>query len=84
MYYSEGDSPADEEALKKDDELFHSARDGYKQKVENLSKMLRHQRNMKRIRKDCLKNMIAEPMAMWDEKSEQGEPCDSRSINMAK
>ena len=39
---------------------------------------------MKRIRKDCLKNMIAEPMAMWDEKSEQGEPCDSRSINLAK
>ena len=39
---------------------------------------------MKRIRKDCLKNMIAEPMAMWDEKSEQGEPCDSRSIKLAK
>ena len=29
--------------------------------------------------------MIAEPMAMWDEKSEQGEPClDSRSIKLGK
>lgn len=74
LYYSEGDS-ADEESLKKDDELFQAAREGYKQKVENLSKMLRHQRNMKRIRKDCFKNMIAEPLAMGDEKSEQGELC---------
>lgn len=30
LYYSEGDSPADEDALKKDDELFENARVGYK------------------------------------------------------
>ena len=37
--------------------------------------MLRHQRNMKRIKKESLKNMMAEPL-LHDEKSELGELCD--------
>lgn len=31
------------------------------QQVEDISKLLKHQRNMKKIKKECLKSMVAGP-----------------------
>jgi len=36
-------------------------REKYKDKIEDISKMLKHQRNMKKIKKECMKNMVAGP-----------------------
>lgn len=59
LYYSEGDQ--DDEFMIKDNTEFHEARESYISQIEDISKMLRHQRNMKKIKKDCMKNMIAGP-----------------------
>jgi hypothetical protein len=59
LYYSEVE--ADDDFLIKDNEQFQEAREKYIQQVEDISKMLRHQRNMKKIKKECMKNMIAGP-----------------------
>lgn len=45
----------------KDNAEFHEAREAYISQIEDISKMLRHQRNMKKIKKECMKNMIAGP-----------------------
>lgn len=39
----------------------------YKCKIEDISKMLKHQRNMKKIKKECMKNMIAGPGLLQEE-----------------
>ena len=72
LYYSEGESAIDEQTRTIDDNEFREARLAYKAQVDDLSKMLRHQRNMKRIKKDCMKHMIAEP-SLNDEKSDYGD-----------
>ena len=58
-YYSEYE--AEDEYLIKDNNDFASARKSYMGKIEELAKMLKHQRNMKKIKKECMKNMIAGP-----------------------
>lgn len=58
-YGSEQD--VDEELIKKEKQDYHEAREKYLHQIEDISKMLRHQRNMKKIKKDCMKNMIAGP-----------------------
>ena len=59
MYYSE--EGQEDEFLIKDNQEFEEARKSYISRVEDISKMLRHQRNMKKIKKECFKNMIAGP-----------------------
>lgn len=51
----------DEEIWLKDTEEFEDARAKYIVQIEDISKMLKHQRNMKKIKKECFKNMIAGP-----------------------
>lgn len=51
----------DEEMLKKENQEFQDARMSYVPKIEDLSNMLKHQRNMHKIKKECMKNMIASP-----------------------
>jgi nitrogen fixation/metabolism regulation signal transduction histidine kinase len=58
LYYSEGE---EDEFLIKDNQEFEETRKKYMSQVEDISKMLKHQRNMKKIKKDCLKNMVAGP-----------------------
>lgn len=59
MYYSEVDN--DEDFLIRDSEEFQETREKYICQIEDISKMLKHQRNMKKIKKECFKNMIAGP-----------------------
>lgn len=59
LYYSEVE--ADDEFLIKDNQEFQETREKYISQVEDISKMIRHQRNMKKIKKECMKNMIAGP-----------------------
>ena len=59
QYYSEGDQ--DDEFLIKDNQEFEEARKSYISQIEDISKMLRHQRNMKKIKKEVYKNMVAGP-----------------------
>ena len=40
---------------------FQDLREQYISKVEDISKMLKHNRNMNKIKKECFKNMIAGP-----------------------
>ena len=40
---------------------FQDLRESYIAKVEDISKMLKHNRNMNKIKKECFKNMIAGP-----------------------
>lgn len=40
---------------------FQDLREQYITKVEDISKMLKHNRNMNKIKKECFKNMIAGP-----------------------
>ena len=58
-YYSE--TEMDEEMIKKENQEFQEARQGYVSKIEDISNMLKHQRNMQKIKKECMKNMIASP-----------------------
>lgn len=51
----------DEELIAKEKQDYHEAREKYVHLIEDISKMLRHQRNMKKIKKECLKSMIAGP-----------------------
>lgn len=62
LYYSEVE--ADEDFLIRDNEEFQETREKYIQEIEDISKMLKHQRNMKKIKKECMKNMIAGPCLM--------------------
>jgi len=59
LYYSEVE--ADDELIIKDNLEFEEQRKAYIQKIEDISKMLKHQRNMKKIKKECMKNMVAGP-----------------------
>lgn len=45
----------------KEKQDYHETREKYVHLIEDISKMLRHQRNMKKIKKECLKNMVAGP-----------------------
>ena len=58
MYYSEGE---EDEFLIKDNKEFEETRLSLISKIEEISKMVKHQRNMKKIKKECMKNMIAGP-----------------------
>lgn len=58
-YYSE--TEMDEDMIKKEGIEFQEARIGYISKIEDLSRMLKHQRNLQKIKKECMKNMIANP-----------------------
>lgn len=58
-YYSE--TEVDEDLQNKDNLEFQEARIGYISKIEDLSRMLKHQRNLQKIKKECMKNMIAGP-----------------------
>ena len=58
LYYSEGD---EDEVLIKDNQEFEETRKLYLSQIEDISKMLKHQRNMKKIKKECMKNMVAGP-----------------------
>ena len=40
---------------------FQQLREEYISKVEDIAKMLKHNRNMNKIKKECFKNMIAGP-----------------------
>jgi hypothetical protein len=51
----------DEDMIKREGIEFQDARIGYIPKIEDLSRMLKHQRNMQKIKKECMKNMIASP-----------------------
>ena len=51
----------DDEMIKREGMEFHETRIGYITKIEDLSRMLKHQRNMQKIKKECMKNMIASP-----------------------
>ena len=59
-YYNE-DEQAEDEDIIKDNNDFTLTRKNYKGKIEELAKMLKHQRNIKKIKKECMKNMIAGP-----------------------
>lgn len=59
VYYSEGEN--EDEFLIKDNKEFEETRKKYIASIEDISKMLKHQRNMKKIKKECLKNMVAGP-----------------------
>ena len=59
LYYSEVE--ADDDFLIKDNAEFLETREKYINQIEDISKMLKHQRNMKKIKKECFKNMIAGP-----------------------
>ena len=58
-YYSE--TEIDEDLQNKENLEFQEARIGYISKIEDLSRMLKHQRNLQKIKKECMKNMIAGP-----------------------
>lgn len=58
-YYSE--TELDEEVQNKENLEFQEARIGYISKIEDLSRMLKHLRNLRQIKKECMKNMIAGP-----------------------
>lgn len=58
-YYSE--TEIDEDLLNKENLEFQEARIGYISKIEDLSRMLKHLRNLRQIKKECMKNMIAGP-----------------------
>lgn len=60
-YYSEEGLEDNDELIQKDNIDFNETRLNYKTKIEDISKMLKHQRNMKKIKKECLKNMVAGP-----------------------
>ena len=47
--------------LNKENLEFQEARIGYISQIEDLSRMLKHQRNLQKIKKECMKNMIASP-----------------------
>ena len=59
MYYSEVE--ADDDFIIKDNAEFQEVREKNIAAIEDISKMLKHQRNMKKIKKECMKNMIAGP-----------------------
>ena len=40
---------------------FEDTRKKYISQIEDISRMLKHQRNMKKIKKECMKNMVAGP-----------------------
>jgi hypothetical protein len=58
-YYSE--TEIDEDMINKENLEFQEARIGYISKIEDLSRMLKHLRNLRQIKKECMKNMIAGP-----------------------
>jgi hypothetical protein len=45
----------------KDNQEFEETRKLYISQVAEISRMLKHQRNMKKIKKECMKNMVAGP-----------------------
>ena len=45
----------------RDNQDYHETRKKYIGQVEDISKMLKHQRNMKKIKKECMKNMVEGP-----------------------
>lgn len=57
-YYSEGE---EDEFMIKDNQEFEETRKSYILQIEDIRKMLKHQRNMKKIKKECMKNMVAGP-----------------------
>ena len=59
QYYSECEE--NDDFLIKDNAEFHDLRQKYISQIDDISKMLRHQRNLKKIKKECFKNMIAGP-----------------------
>ena len=58
-YYSE--TEVDEDLQNKENLEFQEARIGYISKIEDLSRILKHQHNLQKIKKECMKNMIAGP-----------------------
>jgi hypothetical protein len=58
LYYSEGE---EDEFLIKDNQEFEETRKQYTAQIEDIRRMLKHQRNMKKIKKECMKNMVAGP-----------------------
>mmetsp|Transcript_14235 Transcript_14235/g.22165 ORF Transcript_14235/g.22165 Transcript_14235/m.22165 type:complete len:96 (+) Transcript_14235:262-549(+) len=58
VYYSE---EADDEFMAQDNLAFEEFRKAHITSIEDISKLLRHQRNMKKIKKECMKHMVAGP-----------------------
>lgn len=59
LYYQEVD--ADQDFLAKDNQEFEETREKYISQIKDIAKMLCHNRNMSKIKKECFKNMIAGP-----------------------
>ena len=79
LYYSEVE--ADDDFLVRDNAEFQEAREKYIQQIEDISVMLKHQRNMKKIKKECLKNMVAGPSLVDPNSLKIGKQSSSYNFN---